>query len=126
MIGDRTMHQSAATLMNALFLAGLQAQFSAMYGDTLVGISMGGCYHRGINWVNSIKWYFDNTTESGIVILTAGAHVNNCSNFKIVVNYVIEGSKDIKQMYPNIHIVWKTQRLLGAHSKYLIRDFYWQ
>ena len=46
MIGDRTMHQSAATLMNALFLAGLQAQFSAMYGDTLVGISMGGLSQR--------------------------------------------------------------------------------
>ena len=120
------MHQSAATLMNALFLAGFQAQFSAMYGDTLVGLSMGG-YHRGINWVDRVKWHFANTPESGIVILTAGAHVNNCSNFEIVVNYVIEGSKDIKHMYPNIQIVWKTQRLLlGAHSKYLIRDFYWQ
>ena len=86
---------------------------------------MGGCYHRGINWVDSVKWHFANTTESGIVILTAGAHVNNRSNFEIVVNYVIEGSKDIKQMYPNIQIVWKTQQPAGctlkiSHQKFLL------
>lgn len=104
MIGDSTLHQSAATLMNALFPAGCQTQLTTMYGDTFVGVSMGG-YNRGINWVVCVKWHFTNTSESGIVILTAGAHVNNCSNFDIVMNYVIEGSKDIKQINRNIQIV---------------------
>jgi hypothetical protein len=113
MIGDSTMHQSAATLMNALFPAGCQTQFTAMYGDTLVGVPMGG-RNRGINWVDSVKWHFTNTTEYGIVILTAGAHVNNRSNYEIVMNYVIEGSKEIKQIYPNIQIVWKTQQPAGC------------
>jgi hypothetical protein len=113
MIGDSTMQQTASTLMNTLFPAGCQTQLSAMYGDTLVGTWMGG-YNRGGKWVDSVKGHFTNTTESGIVIISAGPHVFNRSNFEIVINGVIEGSKDIKQFNPNIHIVWKTQQAAGC------------
>ena len=107
MIGDSTMTQTASTLMNALFPAGCQTHFYVMHGDTLVGTWM-GVYNRGMKWVDSVKLHFTNTTESGIVILSAGAHVNNRSNYEMIINYVIEGSKEIKQMYPSIQIVWKT------------------
>jgi hypothetical protein len=113
MIGDSTMLQTASTLMNTLFPAGCQTQLSAMYGDTLVGTGMGG-YNRGKKWVDGVKRLFTNTTESGIVILSAGPHVFNRSNFEIVINSVIEGSKDIKQTNPNIQIVWKTQQAAGC------------
>jgi hypothetical protein len=106
MIGDSTMLQTASTLMNALFPGGCQTQLFAVYGDTLVNRVMGG-FNRGREWVHTVKGHFSNT-ESGIVILSAGAHVNNSSNFEIVMNYVIWGSKEIKQMYPNMQIVWKT------------------
>ena len=113
MIGDSTMLQTASTLMNTLFPAGCQTQLSAMNGDTLVGTWM-GVMNRGGKWVDSVKGHFTNTTESGIVIISAGPHVFNRSNFEIVINSVIEGSKDIKQTNPNIQIVWKTQQPGGC------------
>jgi hypothetical protein len=117
MIGDSTMLQTASTLMNALFPGGCQTQLFAVYGDTPVNRVMGG-FNRGREWVHTVKWHFVNSTESGIVILTAGAHVvNNRSNFEIVMNYVIEGSKEIKQIYPNMQIVWKTQQPAGCTQK---------
>lgn len=55
---------------------------------------------------------FTNTTESGLFILSAGPHVFNRSNFEIVINSVIEGSKDIKKFI-------LTSKLSGRHNRLL-------
>ena len=81
------MLQTASTLMNTLFPAGCQTQLSTLYGDTLVGTGMGG-YNRGKKWVDGVKRLFTNTTESGIVILSAGPHVFNRSNLSSWIDFL--------------------------------------
>ncbi|KAL7477584.1 hypothetical protein ACHAW6_003386 [Cyclotella cf. meneghiniana] len=108
MIGDSTMGQTSATLMNALFPAGCQTQFTYSVCDTLVHKSMGNL-DRGKKWTDLVIKY-----HPDIVILSAGPHIYNRSNFDIVVNSVIEGSKSLKIANPHLEVVWKTQQPAGC------------
>eukprot|EP00751_Fragilariopsis_kerguelensis_P026481 CAMPEP_0170867378 /NCGR_PEP_ID=MMETSP0734-20130129/22748_1 /TAXON_ID=186038 /ORGANISM="Fragilariopsis kerguelensis, Strain L26-C5" /LENGTH=291 /DNA_ID=CAMNT_0011244587 /DNA_START=132 /DNA_END=1007 /DNA_ORIENTATION=- len=69
MIGDSTMVQMAATLMNAVRPGGCQTQFTFMVGDTLTNKRMGSL-NRGTLWTTSVI-----LKKPDIVILSAGPHV---------------------------------------------------
>jgi hypothetical protein len=108
MMGDSTMGQAAATLMNALFPGGCQTQFTYTVCDTLVGRPMGHM-GRGDNWTNFVNKY-----DPDIVILSAGPHIYNRSNFEVVINSVIEGAQQLKTTKPQLEVVWKTQQPAGC------------
>ena len=108
MIGDSTMDQTASKFMNALFVAGCQIQITFAPGDTLVGESMGGM-NRGMKWTESVSLH-----NPDIVIISAGPHIKNRSNFESVINSVISDSKVVKTINPNIQVVWKTQQPGGC------------
>ena len=108
MIGDSTMGQAAATLMNALHPSGCQTQFTYSVSDTLVGREMGNM-NRGEKWTDLARKY-----NPDIVILSAGPHIYNRSNFEIVLNHVVMGTKELKESKPQIEVVWKTQQPAGC------------
>lgn len=108
MLGDSTMAQTAATLMNALFPAGCQTQFTYSITDTLVGINM-GAMNRGGKWAQLVHKY-----NPDIVVLSAGPHIYNRSNFEFVINDVVKGTKRLKDEMPHLEVVWKTQQPAGC------------
>mmetsp|Transcript_12201 Transcript_12201/g.18895 ORF Transcript_12201/g.18895 Transcript_12201/m.18895 type:complete len:372 (-) Transcript_12201:247-1362(-) len=109
MIGDSTMEQTASTLMNALHFSGCQTQITFMPGDTLVGKNMGN-YNRGREWVDSVL-----KSSPDIVVLSAGSHVYNKSNYEFVLDHVINGTKFLKgSSMPNLQVAWKTQQPGGC------------
>jgi len=111
MLGDSTMGQTAATLMNALFPGGCQTQFTYAVVDTLVDMNM-GALNRGGNWTHHVYKY-----KPDIVILTAGSHIYNRSNFQLVMNSVIEGTRALKTKMPHLEVVWKTQQPGGCTNE---------
>jgi hypothetical protein len=108
MLGDSTMGQTAAILMNALFPSGCQTQFTYSVCDTLVNQPMGN-YNRGEEWTKYVDKY-----KPDIVILSAGPHIYNRSNFEIVISNVIEETKRLKETNPELEVVWKTQQPGGC------------
>jgi hypothetical protein len=107
MIGDSTMQQTTATLMNALFPVGCQSQIVAGVSDTLIGKPLAGKRNRGLPWLEHV-----NRTQPSpdIVILTAGAHIYSEYNFTLVLESVVEGTKRLKDFLPSILVPWKTQQ----------------
>ena len=108
LIGDSTMLQTAATLMNAMHPAGCQTQFISSISDTLVGRPLGR-ENRGDNWTNLVFEF-----NPDIVILTAGAHIYNRSNFDFVITNVIQEAAHLKAEMPNLELAWKTQQPGGC------------
>ena len=49
-----------------------------------------------------------------IVMLTAGSHIYNRSNFQFVMNNVIEETLTLKTKMPHLEVVWKTQQPGGC------------
>mmetsp|Transcript_40558 Transcript_40558/g.46285 ORF Transcript_40558/g.46285 Transcript_40558/m.46285 type:complete len:296 (+) Transcript_40558:65-952(+) len=111
MIGDSTMVQMAATLMNAVRPGGCQTQFTFMVGDTLTNKRMGSL-NRGTLWTTSVI-----LKKPDIVILSAGPHVYKRKNFALVMDSVIQGTKNLTQMFPSITVAWRTQPPGGCTSK---------
>ena len=99
-----------ATLSSATFLdgKGCQDQFFFISSDTLIGKNFGR-YNRGEPWVVSVKAF-----TPDIVILSAGPHIYNRSNFELMLNTVIEDAKELRRLNPNIQLVWKTQQPGGC------------
>jgi hypothetical protein len=105
-IGDSTMQQTAATLMNALHSHVCKRQVSFLHSDTLVDRNYGKS-NRGKHWRQAID---DMLQAPDIVILSTGAHIPGVTSFKRVVREVLEGIQNVtKTTYPNTTFVWKTQ-----------------
>ena len=126
---------TVATLSSATFLdgKGCQDQFFFSPSDTLIGEHFGR-YNRGEPWKELVKKF-----TPDIVILSAGPHIYNRSNFELMLNTVIEDAKELRQLNPNIQLVWKTQQPGGcthditsevtlgqshSHAEYYERDLW--
>jgi len=72
------MHQAVNTLMNALVVpGGCQTQIWFVQGDTLVQ-KLFGASNRGTHWL-----------QPDIMVLNAGAHICNDTNFEMVLDEVL-------------------------------------
>ena len=108
LIGDSTMRQTAATLMNAVHLYGCQTQIRMVYSDTLISQPV-GAQNRGRHWLTAVNDY-----QPDIVIVTAGADVYSEANFTRVIDLFISQTHHIQRKFPRVQVIWKTQNPGGC------------
>ena len=85
-IGDSTMQQAAATLANLVEWESADCAGQLYFGgsDTLVHREF-GAFNRGPDWTEWVEAY-----RPDLVVVSAGAHIYNQSNFKEVLNAVAD------------------------------------
>jgi hypothetical protein len=110
MIGDSTMQQLASTLMNSIFPVGCQTQIKMALSDTLIGKAL-GVTNRGIHWLKAVA-----KAKPDIVIISAGAHVTNNTDFYRLIDTVTKETGELKKKHPNVTVVWKTQSPAGCSA----------
>ena len=120
MIGDSTMQQTAATLMNALFPIGCQTQITFVIGDTLIQEDLGR-YNRGQHWITTMNSFQPRRPD--IVIVGTGSHILSEANFTRVVQEVVTDMvRFMKQQQQTNRtnpqhrttFLWKTQQPAGG------------
>ena len=129
-IGDSTMEQAAAAIMNAIHFGttpdpaaedvrvesaeselGCQRQISFSPGDTLVHKNL-GMMNRGSRWNESLVTIKRKTGKyPDLVLLTAGAHIRKYEDFRKVFNTV---RAEATQYFPDVQVLWKTQSPGGS------------
>ena len=129
-IGDSTMEQAAAAIMNAIHFGttpdpaaedvrvesaeselGCQRQISFSPGDTLVHKNL-GMMNRGSRWNESLVTIKRKTGKyPDLVLLTAGTHISKYEDFRKVFNTV---RAEATQYFPDVQVLWKTQSPGGS------------
>ncbi len=107
-VGDSTVQQAAATLMNSLFGFGCSTQISFFASDTLINESF-GAWNRGTYWSIPVE-----KEKPDIVIVSVGAHVHR--NFTYVIETFLSDVIKLRKKYPDMQFVWKTQQPGGCTS----------
>jgi hypothetical protein len=108
-IGDSTMQQTAATVINMLVAGQGSCAPQLLYGlsDTLVYRNHGG-QNRGTHWLNIVGAAPDNS----IIVISAGPHVHK--GFDSLLAEVAAAIKSLRKERPSLTFVWKTQQ--PAHN----------
>jgi hypothetical protein len=110
-IGDSTMQQLASTLMNSIFPVGCQTQIKMAISQTLIGEALGKKHSRGKHWLKAVA-----KAKPDIVIISAGAHILNRTDFNRVIDTVSKEIGELKNKHPNVTVVWKTQSPAGCSA----------
>jgi hypothetical protein len=112
LIGDSTMGQTAATIMNAILHAKEACHVNIYFAksDTLIGKNMGRL-NRGYAWQ---KWV--DITKAEIVVISAGGHIirPTPNGWLAFMKQVVGNIKDMRRRHPNITVFWKTQQPGGC------------
>jgi hypothetical protein len=104
------MQQLASTLMNSIFPVGCQTQIKMALSDTLIAEDLGR-YNRGPHWLKSVA-----KAKPDIVIISAGAHIQNRTDFNRMIDTVTKEIGELKNKHPNVTVVWKTQSPAGCSA----------
>jgi hypothetical protein len=111
MIGDSTMSQAAATLMNAVH--GLcQTQLFFFMVDTLIKKAF-GVLNRGPHWLEIVQNH-SITHDGDIVVLTVGAHIVHERDLYKVSDLVLQQIVAMKAERPSVTVIYKTQQPGGC------------
>jgi hypothetical protein len=111
MIGDSTMSQAAATLMNAVH--GLcQTQLMFFMVDTLIKKPF-GVLNRGPHWLEIVRNH-SITHDGDIVVLTVGAHIVHERDLYKVSALVLQQIVAMKAERPSVTVIYKTQQPGGC------------
>lgn len=122
LLGDSTMQQTAATLMNALKVGGCAPQVKLQLSDTLIHRELGNL-NRGVHFRNALSQH-----QPDIAIMNAGAHVRTEYNYTRMLDEVIRGLQEWREKPEEnskpkpVAIVWKTQQPGGCTSKIVHPD----
>jgi hypothetical protein len=111
MIGDSTMSQAGATLMNAVH-GWCQTQLVYFIVDTLINEEF-GVLNRGSHWLEIARNH-SITRDGDIVVLTVGAHIVNMIDLYNVSDLVLQQITAMKVERPNLTILYKTQQPGGC------------
>lgn len=104
LIGDSTMEQFSATLVNSLWDGECQNQITMGQSDTLVGRNYGNM-NRGKVWSVLVE-----EMKPDIVIVTVGAHIlSDDASYIEIIDQVLNEMQEMRIIFPNIKFAWKTQ-----------------
>ena len=112
MIGDSTMQQAAATLMNAVFPAKCQTHMAFSLGDTLFGKVSVGKSARGRSWIDVVA-----DVKPEIVVIGAGAHIRGRLNYTLLIDAVLSEIKALSEWMPNVKVIWRTIHPAGCTAE---------
>lgn len=114
MVGDSTMNQAAATLVNAVHgLCSTQLEF--FLSDTLIKEHY-GAMARGWHWLDLARNQ-SITHDGDILVLTVGAHIARKEDMYNVSEVVIQQIMTLKQERPSLTILYKTQQPGGCTTE---------
>jgi GDSL/SGNH-like Acyl-Esterase family found in Pmr5 and Cas1p len=114
MLGDSTMNQAAATLMNAV-QAACPTQLEFFMSDTLIK-EFYGAMSRGWHWLDVARNH-SIAQDGDILVLTVGAHIARKDDLYNVSEVVLQQIMAMKQERPSLIIVYKTQQPGGCTSE---------
>lgn len=116
-IGDSTMQQTAATVMNAVY-GNCHRSMAFGISDTLVGRSF-GAMNRGKSWSVWVQEF-----NPDIVVLSTGAHIHNFTDFSSLLHEVYGNFS----LFANSTFIWKTQNPGGCDNKMQseLNNEFWQ
>ena len=112
MIGDSTMQQAAATLMNAVFPAKCQTQMAFASSDTLFGNISIGNLARGRNWIDLVA-----EIKPEIVVINTGAHIKGRLNYTVLIDAVLSEIKALGEWMPHVKVIWRTIHPAGCTAE---------
>lgn len=114
-IGDSTMQQTAAVVMNAVY-GDCHRSIAFGMSDTLMGRSL-GAMNRGRPWSDWVKEF-----NPDIAVLSTGAHIKT-ADFRALLQEIYSNFS----RFPETRFIWKTQNPGGCDSKMQVdfKDNFW-
>lgn len=111
-LGDSTLNQAAAVLSEAFHVGGCGSAIEFDYADTLVGREM-GAMNRGEHWLTAVE----RKKFPDIVIIGASAHIHSEANFTIAADEIVDNILFLRELHPEVTVVWKTTSPAGCTDK---------